>query len=140
MRRGLLIVSVGALVVGGAALLAQALLFTWGVVYDTRGQPTNPTPAALAATWVAGVGVPLSFLLCAGVFAYGVVAMTAGRAWRWLVALVVAGGLALAGMFGVIWVLLSANSPIALAAPSLLVPLLTAAYALCPAASSSFPA
>ncbi|HEX8732848.1 MAG TPA: hypothetical protein VF725_12400 [Ktedonobacterales bacterium] len=140
MRRGLLIISVGALIVGGAAILAQALLFAWGVVYDTRGLPTDPTPAALAATWIAAVGVPLSFLLCAGAFVYAVVAMTAGRAWRWLAALIVVGGLALAGMVGVVWLFLSATSPLTLATPLLLVPLLTTAYSLRPATTSTFSA
>lgn len=139
MRRGLLIASVGALIVGGAATIAQALLFAWGVVYDARGLPTNPTPAALAATWIAALGVPLSFALCASVFVYGAVAMTAGRAWRWLATLIVGACLALAGMVGVAWILLSANSPFTLAAPLLLVPLITTAYSLRPA-PTSFPA
>lgn len=52
-------------------------------------------------------------------------------------ALIVGGCLALAGVVGVAWMLLSANSPLTLAAPHLLVPLITTAYSLRPATVSS---
>ena len=132
MRRALLIVSLLTLVTALAALVAQALTVTQGIYYDPNGQPVHPSTLTLIVT-ILGVAGVLSLPLTAATFLLGVVVTALERRYRWLAALLVAGGLALAGLFAVIWILLSERSPLAFQTPLALIPLVTLAYVFLPA-------
>jgi hypothetical protein len=137
MKRALLIVSICTLLVIGVAVVGQALVVTQRVYYTPSGQPINPTPLALVATYMAGVGGALSFPLCLLTCALGLVVMILHKHCRWVVAVIVAGLLSLVGLFGMAWVLLSVNSPVALATPLCLVVLVILLYSLWPNAGNA---
>jgi hypothetical protein len=130
MKRTLLIVSIGTLLVLGAAVAGQALVVTLGVTYTPSGQIANPIPLAVVASFMAGVGTILSFPLCLATGVLGLVATALREQYRWLVAVVVAGLLGLVGLVGMALVLLSTNSPVAFVTPLVLVPLVTLLYSL----------
>lgn len=132
MKRALQIVSLVTLGAVLAAQVAQALTVTQGIYYDPSGQPVNPSTLTLVVT-ILGVAGIIALPLTAATFALGVVATGLARRYGWLAAVVVAGGLALVGLFGMIWVLLSVQSPIAFQTPFALIPLVTLAYTLLPA-------
>jgi hypothetical protein len=81
----------------------------------------------------------LSLPLTAVDGALGIVVTGLEQRYAWLVAVVVAGLLALVGLFAMIWILLSVESPIAFQAPFLVVPLVTLAYTLAPASRRVVP-
>lgn len=132
MKRALLIVSAGTLIAVVVAVVGQALVVTQGVYYDPSGQVVNPTPLAVLATAMAGIGMYLALLLTAATFVLGGVTMGVRGDYRWLVALAVASALTLVGIVGMAWVLLSVNSPVAFVTPLGLVSLVTIIYSLCP--------
>jgi hypothetical protein len=137
MKRALLILSLITLVALGAAIVAQALIFTNGITFDPNGQPVHPTRLAVVATVVAGYGAVLGMALAALDFVVGIVVIGFSRRFGWLIAIIVAGIMSYVGLFVMAWVLLSANSPIAAQAPFVLVPLVTLLYSLIPGKSSS---
>jgi flagellar basal body-associated protein FliL len=130
MKRSLLILSIVTPVLLGAAIAGQVVVVTQGITYTPDGQPTNPTPMATIATFMAAAGAVLSIPLCLAAFVLGLVAMGERKQAGWIATLVAAGLLAVAGLFGMAWVLLSANSPIPLVAPLGLVALVTLLYSL----------
>jgi len=130
MKRVLRIVSVVTLVVASVGVSGQALVVALGIFYTPTGQPVNPTLVALIVTYMAGVGLYLSFLLCPVTGILGFATMALRKQYRWIAALVVAGILSLAGLFGMIWILLSSSSPIALITPLALIPFTTFIYSL----------
>lgn len=132
MKRALQLVSLATLVTVLAAVVAQALTVAQGIIYDANGQPVNPSTLTLIVTVLGIVGL-VSLPLTAASGVLGILVTGLDRRYGWLVAVMVAGGLALMGLFGMIWILLSAQSPIAFQAPLALVPLVTLAYAIAPA-------
>jgi hypothetical protein len=132
MKRALQIVSLVTLITVIAAMVAQALTVTQGIYYDPNGQPVNPSTLTLIVT-ILGVAGLLSLPLIAANGILGIVVTGLERRYGWLVAVVVAGMLALVGLFGMIWILLSVQSPIAFQTPLIIVPLVTLAYTLAPA-------
>ena len=132
MKRLLLIISVVTLVVLGLAIIGQALLVAQGVVYDSDGLPVDRAPLALVLTYVVFIGSIVGGLLCLVAGLLALVAAASRNQYGWFVALLLAGAFALVGLFGMAWVLLSANSVVALVAPLALVPLVTGLYSLRP--------
>lgn len=132
MRRALLIVSLLTLVTALAALVAQTLTVTQGISYDPNGQPIHPTTLTLIVTILGVVGL-LALPLAAANFILGVIVTALERRYVWLGALVVAAGLVFVGLFAMIWILLSVQSPIAFQTPVALIPLVTLAYIFLPA-------
>ena len=132
MQRALLILSIGTLLVLGAAVAGQALVVMLGVTYTPSGQPADLTPLPVIVSFLAGLGGILSVPLCLATFVLGLVAMLAREQYGWVVAVVVAGVLGLVGVVGMAWVLLSANSPVAFVTPLALIPLVTVLYSLRP--------
>lgn len=132
MKRVLLVLSLITLVALGAAIVAQALIFTNGITFDPHGQPVHPTRLAVVATVIAGYGAVLGMALAALDFVIGIVVIGFGRRFGWLIAIIVAGVLSYVGLFVMAWVLLSANSPVAAQAPFVLIPLVTLLYSIIP--------
>ena len=132
MKRALQIVSLVTLITVVAAMVAQALTVTQGITYDSNGQPVNPSTLTLIVT-ILGVAGMISLPLTAIDGVLGIVVTGLEQRYAWLVAVVVAGLLALVGLFAMIWVLLSVESPIVFQAPFVIVPLVTLAYTLVPA-------
>lgn len=132
MKRGTQIVSLLALALALAAQVAQALTITQGITYDPQGQPVNPSTLTLIVT-ILGVAGLLSLPLILASFILGVIATTLERRYGWLAAIIVAGALSLVGFFAMIWILLSANVPVAFQTPLALAPLVTLLYTLLPA-------
>ena|SRR5215469_10960167 len=130
MKRVLRIVSVVTLVVASVGVSGQALVVALGIFYTPTGQPVNPTLVTLIVTYMAGVGLYLSLLLCPVTGILGFVAMALRKQYRWIAALVVAGVLSMTGLFWMIWILLSSSSPIALITPLTLIPFTTFIYSL----------
>jgi ABC-type multidrug transport system permease subunit len=137
MKRALLILSLATLVVLGAVIVAQALIYTNGITYDPHGQPVHPTRLAVVTSAVAGYGAVLALALAALDFVFGIVVIGFSRRFGWLIAVIVAGILSYMGLFVMAWVLLSANSPIAAQTPFVLIPLVTLLYSLIPVRTSS---
>lgn len=133
MKRALRIVSVLTLVSLGAAIIGQALVFALGVSYTPSGQLVHPTPLALVASSLAGFGSIASMPLTFVTFILGLIVTADERRYGWLVALVVAGGLAFVGLLGMAWVILSGNSPVAFQTPLVGIPLVTLLSAFFPA-------
>jgi hypothetical protein len=133
MKRALCIVSVLTLVALGAAIIGQALVFALGFSYTPSGQLVHPTPLALVASALAGFGGIASMPLTFVTFILGLVGTADERRYGWLVALIVAGGLAFVGLLAMAWVILSGNSPVAFQTPLVGVPLVTLLYGLFPA-------
>jgi hypothetical protein len=133
VKRALRIISVLTLVSLGAAIIGQVLVFALGVSYSPSGQLVHPTPMALVASALAGFGGIASMPLTFVTFILGLVAAADERRYGWLVALVVAGGLAFAGLLGMAWVILSGNSPVAFQTPLVGIPLVTLLYGFFPA-------
>ena len=131
MKRALQIISLVTLVTVIAAMVAQVLTVTQGVTYDANGQPVNPSTLTLVVT-ILGVAGMLSLPLTAVDGVLGIVVTGLDQRYAWLVAVVVAGALALVGLFVMIWILLSVQSPIAFQTPFVLVPLVTLVYTLAP--------
>ncbi len=132
MKRILQILSLVTLITVIAAMVAQALTVAQGITYDQNGQPVNPSTLTMIVT-ILGVAGMLSLPLTAANGVLGIVVTGLERRYAWLVAVMVAGALALVGLFVMIWILLSVQSPIALQAPFVIVPLVTLAYTLAPA-------
>ncbi|WIG60604.1 MAG: hypothetical protein OJF49_003352 [Ktedonobacterales bacterium] len=132
MKRALLVVSICTLLALGVAVVGRALVVTQGVTYTPSGQPADPTPLAITATLMEGIGSVLAALLCLATFVLGVATAAARKRSGWVAAFVVAGLLALVGFVGMAWVLLSVNSPVAWGTPLALVPLVALLYALRP--------
>lgn len=132
MKRLVQIVSLATLITVVAAMVAQALTVTQGITYDQNGQPVNPSTLTLIVT-ILGVAGMLSLPLTAVDGVLGIVGAGLAQHYVWLIAVVVAGLLALVGFFVMIWILLSVESPIAFQTPFVLVPLVTLAYTLAPA-------
>lgn len=132
MKRALQIVSLVTLVTVIAAMVAQALTITQGVTYDANGQPVNPSTLTLVVT-ILGVAGMLSLPLTAVDGVLGIVVTGLDQRYAWLIAVVVAGALALVGFFAMILVILSVESPIAFQTPFVIIPLVTLAYTLAPA-------
>jgi hypothetical protein len=132
MKRALQIVSLVTLVTVVAAMVAQVLTITQGITYDSNGQPVNPSTLTLVVT-ILGVAGMLSLPLTAVDGVLGIIGAGLEQRYAWLIAVVVAGLLALVGFFVMIWILLSVESPIAFQAPFVIVPLVTLAYTLTPA-------
>jgi hypothetical protein len=133
MKRALRIVSVLTLVALGAAIIGQSLVFGLGVSYTPSGQLVHPTPLALIASALAGFGGIASMPLTLVTFFLGLVATADERRYGWLVALVIAGGLAFVGLLGMAWIILSGNSPVAFQTPLVMIPLVTLLYSFFPA-------
>ncbi len=131
MKRALLIVSLVTLALVVAAMVAQALTVAQGITYDANGQPVNPSTLTLIVT-ILGVAGLLSLPLTAANGVLGIVVTGLDKRYGWLVAVMVAGGLALVGFFGMIWILLSVQSPFAFQTPFLIVPLVTLLYSSLP--------
>jgi hypothetical protein len=131
MKRLLQIVSFITLITVFAAMVAQALTVTQGITYDQNGQPVNPSTLTLIVT-ILGVAGMISLPLTAVDGVLGIVVTGLEQRFAWLAAVVVAGALALVGLFAMIWILLSAQSPIAFQAPFVIIPLVTLAYTLTP--------
>lgn len=129
MKRALQIVSLVTLITVVAAMVAQVLTVTQGITYDANGQPINPSTLTLVVT-ILGVAGMISLPLTAVDSVLGIVATGLEQRYAWLAAVVVAGALALVGLFVMIWILLSVQSPIAFQAPFVIVPLVTLAYTL----------
>ena len=132
MKRALQIVSLVTLITVVAAMVAQALTVTQGITYDSNGQPVNPSTLTLVVT-ILGVAGMISLPLTVVDGVLGIVVTGLEQRYAWLVAVVVAGVLALVGLFAMIWILLSVESPIAFQAPFVIVPLVTLAFTLAPA-------
>jgi hypothetical protein len=132
MKRLVQIVSLATLITVVAAMVAQALTVTQGITYDQNGQPVNPSTLTLIVT-ILGVAGMLSLPLTAVDGVLGIICAGLAQHYVWLIAVVVAGLLALVGFFVMIWILLSVESPIAFQTPFVLVPLVTLAYTLAPA-------
>ncbi|HEX5156480.1 MAG TPA: hypothetical protein VFW17_04625 [Ktedonobacterales bacterium] len=132
MKRLVQIVSLATLITVVAAMVAQALTVTQGITYDQNGQPVNPSTLTLIVT-ILGVAGMLSLPLTAVDGVLGIIGAGLAQHYVWLIAVVVAGLLALVGFFVMIWILLSVESPIAFQTPFVLVPLVTLAYTLAPA-------
>jgi hypothetical protein len=130
MKRTLLIVSIGTLLVVGVAVAGQALVVTQGIYYTPSGQPANPTPLALVATFMAGAGSALSMPLCMATAILGLVIAGMRQQYRWIMAILGACLLSMVGLFGMAWILLSANSPVAFVTPLALIVLVTLLYGL----------
>lgn len=133
MKRLVQIVSLATLITVVAAMVAQALTVTQGITYDQNGQPVNPSTLTLIVT-ILGVAGMLSLPLTAVDGVLGIIGAGLAQHYVWLIAVVVAGLLALVGFFVMIWILLSVESPIAFQTPFVLVPLVTLAYTLATAA------
>ena len=131
MKRLLQIVSFITLITVFAAMVAQALTVTQGITYNSNGQPVNPSTLTLVIT-ILGVAGMLSLPLTLVDGVLGIIVAGLEQRYAWLVAVVVAGALALVGFFAMILVILSVQSPIAFQAPFVLVPLVTLAYTLTP--------
>ena len=131
MKRALQIVSLVTLITVVAAMVAQALTVTQGITYDSNGQPVNPSTLMLIVT-ILGVAGMVSLPLTAVDGVLGILVTGLEQRYAWLVAVVVAGALALVGLFVMIWILLSVQSPIAFQALFVIVPLVTLAYTLAP--------
>jgi|GEM_PF-1357554 uncharacterized membrane protein len=131
MKRALQIVSLVTLITVVAAMVAQALTVTQGITYDSNGQPVNPSTLTLIVTILGVVGM-VSLPLTAVDGVLGILVTGLEQRYAWLVAVVVAGALALVGLFVMIWILLSVQSPIAFQALFVIVPLVTLAYTLAP--------
>jgi uncharacterized membrane protein len=131
MKRALQIVSLVTLITIVAAMVAQVLTVMQGITYDQNGQPVNPSTLTLIVT-ILGVAGMISLPLTAVDGILGIVATGLEQRYAWLAAVVVAGVLALVGLFVMIWILLSVESPIAVQAPFVIVPLVTLAYTLAP--------
>jgi hypothetical protein len=136
MKRALQIVSLLTLVTVIAAIVAQAFTITQGVYYTPNGQLINPSALTQVVTVLSMVGI-LAMSLTTVNFALGSVVTGLERRYAWLVAVIVAGGLAFAGLIGMAWILLSERSPVALQAPLAVISLVTLAYTLLPALSST---
>ena len=132
MKRLVQIVSLATLITVVAAMVAQALTVTQGITYDQNGQPVNPSTLTLIVT-ILGVAGMLSLPLTAADGVLGIIGAGLEQRFAWFIAVLVAGLLALAGFFVMIWILLSVESPIAFQTPFVLVPLVTLAYTLAPA-------
>ncbi|HEU4782376.1 MAG TPA: hypothetical protein VFS83_03455 [Ktedonobacterales bacterium] len=132
MKRALQIISLVTLITVVAAMVAQALTVTQGIIYDANGQPINPSTLTLVVT-ILGVAGMLSLPLTAVDGVLGIIGAGLEQRYAWLAAVVLAGALALVGLFVMIWILLSVASPIAFQAPFVIVPLVTLAYTLAPA-------
>ena len=132
MKRILQIVSLVTLVTVVAAIVAQVLTVAQGITYDSNGQPVNPSALTLIVT-ILGVAGMISLPLTAVDGVLGIVVTGLDQRYAWLIAVVVAGALALVGFFAMILVLLSVESPIAFQAPFVIVPLVTLTYTLAPA-------
>ncbi len=132
MKRALQIVSLVTLITVLAAMVAQALTVSQGITYNSNGQPVNPSTLTLIVT-ILGVAGMLSLPLTVADGVLGIVVTGLERRYGWLIAVVVAGALALVGFFVMIWILLSVQTPIAFQAPFVIVPLVTLAYTLVPA-------
>jgi hypothetical protein len=129
MKRALVIVSVATLLVIGVAVVGRALIETQGITYGPNGLPVTPSPLATVAIVVDGIQF-LAIPLCLATGVLGLIVAATRSEYGWLVALVVAGMLALVGLVGMAWVLLSANSPIAFVTPLAVVPLVALFYAV----------
>jgi hypothetical protein len=132
MRPALLIVSLLTLITTLAALVAQTLTVTQGISYDPNGQPIHPTTLTLIVT-ILGVAGLFSLPLAATNFLLGVIVTALERRYLWLVALLVAAGLVILGLFAMIWMLLSERSPLAFQTPLALIPLVALAFISLPA-------
>ncbi|HZC76832.1 MAG TPA: hypothetical protein VE258_03745 [Ktedonobacterales bacterium] len=130
MKRALCIVSVLTLVVLGIASLGQALVFAWDVTFTPDGTVADPTPQAVIVSAAAAIGGILSMPLVAATFVLGVIATSQEKQYGWLAALFGAGALAVLGIFGMAWVLLSTRSPIAFQLPLATIALVTMLYCL----------
>ncbi len=137
MKRSVLIVSICTLLVIGVAIAGQALVVTQGVFYTPAGLPANATPLAISASVMAGAGLYLSFPLTLASGVLGLIATELRQRHRWTIAVAVAGLLAALGLFGMIWIFLSVDSPapltlFPLVTPFALVPLVTLFYCFQP--------
>jgi hypothetical protein len=74
----------------------------------------------------ASFGGLVAMSLALAAFILGLVVTADEKRSGWLVAVIVAGVLALLGLIGMAWVLLSTSSPIAFQTPLLVVPIVTA--------------
>jgi hypothetical protein len=125
MKHALQIVSIITLVMVLAAIVAQ------GIYYDPNGQPVNPTALTQVVIILGVVGI-LALPLTAVNFVFGIVVAGLEQRYIWIVVLLVAAVLVGAGLFAMIWILLSVQSPIAFQTPFALIPLVTLAYTLLP--------
>lgn len=132
MKRAVQIISLLALLTVMAAIVSQALTVTQGIYYDPNGQPVNPSTMTQVVT-ILGIAGLLALPLVAGAFILGLIATVLDRRYGWLVAVLIAGAVALVGLFAMAWVLLSERSLLAFQTPLAVVPLVTLAYTLAPA-------
>lgn len=132
MKRALQIVSIITLVMVLAAIVAQALTVAQGIYYDPNGQPVNPTALTQVVIILGVVGI-LAMPLTAANFVFGIVVAGLEQRYIWIVVLLVSAVLVGAGLFAMIWILLSVQSPVAFQTPFALIPLVTLAYTLLPA-------
>lgn len=132
MKRAVQIISLLALLTVMAAIVSQALTVTQGIYYDSNGQPVNPSTMTQVVT-ILGIAGLLGLPLVAGAFILGLIAITLDRRYGWLVAVLIAGAVALVGLFAMAWVLLSERSLLAFQTPLAVVPLVTLAYTMGPA-------
>jgi hypothetical protein len=131
MKRALQIVSISTLVTVFAALVAQVLTVTWGIYYNPNGLPVNPSTLTQVVLILGVVGI-LALPLTAVNFVFGIVVAGLEQRYIWIVVLLVAAVLVGVGLFAMIWILLSVQSPIAFQALFVIVPLVTLAYTLAP--------
>ncbi|HEX6796332.1 MAG TPA: hypothetical protein VF116_01315 [Ktedonobacterales bacterium] len=130
MVRALLIVSISTLLVLGVAIAGQALVVLLGVSYTPSGLPVDPTPLAVVVSIMASAGGLLSLPLVLATCVLGLVAAALRRQYTWIVAIAGVGLLALVGLVGTAWMILSTNSPVALVTPLALVAMVTLLYGL----------
>ena len=132
MKSALRIISVLTLVTLAAAIVGQALTYTLGIVYDSNGQPVDPTTLNQVVTYGGAIGSILSMPLTGATFILGLIATTEARRFGWVAAIAFAGGFALVGLVAMAWVLLSVASPIAFQTPLVVIPVVTLLFSLAP--------
>jgi len=130
MRQALLILSLLTLAVIAAANIGDALIYAQNITFNPDGLPAAPSTLATIATIMSGAGGVLSMPLTLATFILGLILTIQRRQGLWSVAIGVAGALALIGLLGMAWVILSARTPVSFCAPFALVPLTTLAYCL----------
>jgi hypothetical protein len=112
MRQALLTLSLLTLAVIAAANIGDALIYAQNITFNPDGLPAAPSTLATIATIMSGAGGVLSTPLTLATFILGLILTIQRRQSLWSVAIGVAGALALIGLLGMAWVILSARTPV----------------------------
>ena len=139
MRQALLILSLLTLAVIAAANIGDALIYTQNITFNPDGLPAAPSTLATTATIMSAVGGVLSMPLTLATFVLGLILTIQRRQGLWSVAIGVSGALALIGLLGMAWVILSARTLVSFCAPFALIPFTTLAYCLLANRSAAAP-